>query len=746
MTKIKRIFVDFLETLHLCGKKIFKEVILMRMLHFFPILLVLVVLHSSLVADDGMWMPHQMKMLNLENEGLKMNPDDLYKEDGTGLMSAVVNLGGGTGSFVSEKGLILTNHHVAFGALQRASDPEHNYLQEGFLAKSYSEEIPAPGNVARVLISYNNVTDQIDKELKGDMASLERYNAIDRAKKKIIKEAESRGPDLYASIASAYSGNQYYLYLFKNIKDVRIAYAPPRDLGNFGGEVDNWMWPRHTCDFTFLRAYVSPDGLGADYSPDNVPYEPKVQFKIAKDDLKDGDFTFIMGYPGKTYRNFSTPELVFDIELLENSIKERLEYIDFFENSSKKNEAVEIKYAGMLKGLYNGLKNFRGKLEGFNKADLVNVKKEMDRKYQQWAQQDNISTKKYATIVDKINNYFESEYKDFYWKNRAVTTLTSYYRGPAVLSQAYLIVRIALESQKPDMERDFSYQERNMHRLIRRIKLAERGYDPEVDKEYTVLRLQKLADQPKDRLPGFMYPIIEKPGGITSWVTTAFEKTKLTDPEYRLLLIKKSPDELKALKDPMIDLAFEIENEESKLRHREHTISQKKSDLKKIYIKGLLEMHESRLAADANSTIRFTYGPVKGYAPRDAVYYEPFTTLKGVIDKDSGESPFNVPEKIKTLHKEKDFGKYKVEELGDVPACFLNITNVTGGNSGSPTIDANGDVCGLVFDMTYESVIGDYYIIPEFQRVISVDIRYILFVTDKFSGATHLIEEMGLKD
>jgi hypothetical protein len=689
-----------------------------------PIVFMLV-FHSFMLADEGMWMPHQMKMLNLEKQGLKMNPGELYKEDGTGLMSAIINLGGGTGSFVSDKGLILTNHHVAFGALQRASDPEHNYLQDGFLATTYSEELPSPGSVARVLLSYEEVTNQINQELSDN-------------------KAESNGSDLYASVASAYSGNHYYLYVFKNIKDVRVAYAPPRDLGNFGGEVDNWMWPRHTCDFTFFRAYVSPDGFGVDYNPENVPYEPKVHLKIASDDLKDGDFTFIMGYPGTTYRNYSTPELVFDVELMENSIKERLEYIEFFEKASKKSKAIEIKYASMLKGLYNGLKNYRGKLEGFNNADLINIKKESDQKYKQWAEPNNTSSTEYANIVENINRFFESEYKSFYWKNRNISYLTSYYRGPAILSQAHLIVRISLESQKPDMERDYAYQERNMPRLKQRIKLAERRYDPEVDKEYTLFRLKKLAGQPENRIPGFIKPLIGGSGGITTWVTEAYYKTKLTDPEFRLSLIKKAPDELKELKDPLIDLAFEIEKEVSDLRLQKKSIDQKHSDLDKIYIRDLLLMNEDRLASDANSTIRFTYGPVKGYEPRDAVYYEPFTTVKGVIDKDTGEFPFNVPEKIKILHKEKDFGQYIAPELGDVPACFLNTTNVTGGNSGSPTLDANGDVAGLVFDMTYESVIGDYYIIPELQRVISVDIRYVLFVTDKFSGATHLIKEMGI--
>jgi hypothetical protein len=294
------------------------------------------------------------------------------------------------------------------------------------------------------------------------------------------------------------------------------------------------------------------------------------------------------------------------------------------------------------------------------------------------------------------------------------------------------------------MERDFEYQERNMTRLIQRIKLADRGYDLNVDKDYTVFRLTKMANQPRTYLPEFIKSIMKTPGGITSWVTTAFEKTKCTNPEYCLSLLKKSPDKLKSLDDPLINLAFEIEKENAVLRLQEHSFNQKKSDLKKIYIRGLLERNKSVLASDANGTIRFTYGPIKGYKPRDAVYYEPFTTLKGVIEKDTGEFPFNVPAKIRTLHKKKDFGNYVDLQLGDVPACFLNTTNVTGGNSGSPTLDANGDVAGVVFDMTYESVIGDYYIIPEYQRVISVDIRYILFVTDKFSGASQLIKEMGM--
>ena len=347
------------------------------------LLVIIVIFFSGSVikSDDGMWMPHQMKGLNLQKSGLKMNPADLYKKDGTGLMSAVVYLGGGTGEFISKKGLMLTNHHVAFGALQRASNKKNDYIKNGFLAMNTSEEIPALGYIADVLLGYEDITRQITSKLSKKLKPYKKYKKLETLKKKIIKKAEAQGPDLRCYIKSMYSGNQYYLYTFKRLKDVRLVYAPPRSLGNFGGDIDNWMWPRHTCDFTYLRAYVSKNNIGTDYHKDNVPYIPKAVLTISTKGVKDGDFSFIMGYPGRTYRNYTAAQFTSSIKGLKKRLDLFRDIINFYEEAGKNDREIQIKYAGKIKGLNNGLKNYIGKLEGFKSRDVAAKKQKEENLY-----------------------------------------------------------------------------------------------------------------------------------------------------------------------------------------------------------------------------------------------------------------------------------------------------------------------------------------------------------------------------
>jgi hypothetical protein len=541
-----------------------------------------------------------------------------------------------------------------------------------------------------------------------------------------------------------YSGNEYYLFRFKRIKDIRLVYAPPQDLGNFGGDIDNWMWPRHTCDFAFLRAYVSEDNVGVDFSPDNVPYKPKSVLKISIDGFKEGDFTFVMGYPGRTYRNYTLSELQFDMDTMLKRMEIYKDTIAFFEKAGEESREIQIKYARLITGLNNSLKNYQGKIEGMGKISVVDRKKSQEKDFLEWVNKDRERQKERGEILGKVKNFIQ-KYSVYYWKNNLLSGLVSSYLGSTVLAQGYQVWRTAEERQKPDMEREPSYQERDLPYIKMRIQLAEKGYDLKTDRSFLKYTLKKLFDRPEDQVPAAFKEIIGKHSekAVDDYVDHLYDKTSLADPKKRLELLDKKPTELLKLNDPILNLAAELEKEMKVLREEKKALDQERLEMKKVYVDSLMKLKEGRIAPDANSTIRFTYGFIEGYYPKDAVYYFPQTALKGVIEKDTGKFPFHVPEKLKELFTEKDFGPYIDKKLKDIPACFLNTTNVTGGNSGSPTLNTKGEQVGIIFDMTYESVIGDYYIVPELQRTISVDIRYVLFITDKFSGAKHIIKELG---
>jgi len=717
----------------------------MKFLKFVFFLAVLVGLSLFVLAEDGMWMPHQMTELNLKAFGLKMNPEDLYKKDGTGLMSAIVSLGGGTGEFVSSEGLILTNHHVAFGALQRASSEEKDFIENGFIAWSKTEEIPASGYIADVLLGYEDVTGKVSASIDRGMTLIQRYEALDRIKKELISEAEKSGKDIRATVATMYSGNQHYLFKYKRIKDIRLVYAPPQDLGNYGGDIDNWMWPRHTCDFSFLRAYVSKDNEGIDYSQDNVPYQPKSVLKISLEGFDEGDFSFVMGYPGRTYRNQTLSELELDIDFMKKRKEIYQNIIAFLEKAGEQSRSVQIKYASKIKGLNNSLKNYQGKIEGMGKIDLIGKKKRAEKDFMDWANKSAERRRRYASSLSQMSDFMKKDSRHRARMN-LLDQLVSSYLGSTLLSQGHTIYRTVDERQKPDMDREPAYQERNLSYIKQGVQLAESGSDLDTDRAFFKFRLKGLLGTPVEQIPEAFKNVLAQNSeeAVENYVDSLYEGTSLADVNRRLELLDSSQEALEELDDPMINLAAALEKEMKLLREEEKTLDQERLELKKTYLEALLEMKEGRLAPDANSTIRFTYGFMKGYQPRDAVFYSHQTSLSGVFEKETGEFPFHVPEKLKELHSAKDYGRYADPRLDDIPACFLNTTSVTGGNSGSPTLNANGEQIGIIFDMTYESVTSDYYIVPELQRTISVDIRFVLFITEKFSNAKHLLKEIGI--
>jgi hypothetical protein len=710
------------------------------------LLLVLVILFLTWfgTAEEGMWLPHQVKYLDLNSNGLKIPPGKIYNEDGVGLINAVVRVRGATGSFVSKKGLILTNHHVAFGALQQASDKEHDYITHGFLARTIAEEIPAPSYYVSVFLGYEDVTTSVLKHIKPHMTAEQKTKILESVKKKLAAKAEKKGKDLYCTVSSIYSGNQYYLFRYKRLQDVRIVYAPPQSIGNYGGEIDNWMWPRHTGDFSFLRAYVSKDNVGVPYSPDNVPFQPASILNISIHGVKPGDFTFVMGYPGETYCRYTLSELQFDIEQMKQRIDTYKDIIDFLEEAGKNDRSIQIKYASQIRGLSNGFKNRIASLAGFQKQSIIERKKNFEEKFLKWLEQGAQEKKKYGTALSEMENFIR-ENRDFYRKYQRFYALTSRSQGPALLVQAHLVYRTITEKQKPDIKREENFQEKDLPNIKNRIKDAERSYSLETDKVYFRHLLNRMLTVDKAQVPQVFLPVLQMgEDGIEKYVDRLYTTHILTDPEKRLNLLQLKPSALLEINDPMINLAAALEKELSALRERKKTIDQQREDLRKIYNAGLLEMYQGKIAADANSSIRLTYGPIKGYQPRDGVTYLPFTTLTGVMEKETGAFPFEVPAKLKELYQARDFGKYIDKNLDDMALCFLNTIGASGGSSGSPVLDANGEIVGLLFDGVYETVVGDYFVVPEFQREINVDIRYVLFITEKFSGAHHLLKEMGL--
>jgi hypothetical protein len=694
-------------------------------------------------ADNGMWLPHQLSELDLQKLGLKMDPRDFYREGSPTLINAIVSFGGGTGSFVSSQGLILTNHHVAFSALQRASDVQNDYLKNGFLANSKEQEMPAAGTYVDILLGYQEVTNQIVKELRFNMSPRERYEVIEKVSKKLIKETESKGLDIRAKVAEIFGGRNYFLYTFKRIKDVRLVYAPPLNLGNFGGEVDNWMWPRHTADFAFFRAYVSTDNIGSEYHPQNIPYKPQSYLKISLDGIQPGDFTVVMGYPGKTYRQLTVAEFQLAKEQLEERAAKYQECIDFYEHASQNNHQLELRYASKLRSLHNSLKNLSGKLAGFTGMDIDQKKTQDESRFINWFESDPNRQKTYQNILKNIS-LLAIEKKNNQDKMTILNDWVNFRIGPAMLYQAHLLYRTLLERQKPDIDRNPEFQEREYPSIRNKIRLAERGFDFQTDRSYFLHRLQTLQRLSPEKLPVVLKSLLSSSSNLNSLVDSLYNNSQIQETTKRLEFFEEDLPSFLKVNDPLVNLAAGIEQELKVYRESEKVLIQKDRDLKLIYCQAMSEMTNNQLAPDANSTIRFTYGSVEGYYPQDGIFYLPQTTLKGLIDKDQGEYPFQVPEQIKILYQKGDFGRYSDQNIRDLPACFLNTTNVTGGNSGSPVLNSRGELIGLVFDMTYESIIGDYYILPEYQRTINVDVRYILFITEKFSGATHLIQEMAL--
>jgi hypothetical protein len=700
-------------------------------------------------AEEGMWMLNQIPELagTLKAMGLHLNPQQIWDpKTNTGLASAVPWLGGCSSSFVSPDGLIVTNHHCAFGAIQMNSTPEHDYITNGFLAASRAEELPYHAGRVVVFKGFDDVTQAVAAALKPGMKPVDRTKAIERREKELIAKCEADG--LRCRVADMFGGGKFYLFRQLELRDVRLVYAPARSIGEYGGEVDNWVWPRHTGDYSFLRAYVGRDGKPADYSPDNVPYHPDRWLKIAAEPLKDGDFTFILGYPGRTMRYRVAASVAEDTDFYyPQRIKLLKDLIAILEDESKRGKDVEIKLASQLKGLYNSFKNNEGMLIGLKKSDLVGRKHADEENLTAWIDADPARKVKYADVLPAMNAVVAARAATH--DRDLLLGWLSMPRASGLLAAAMTIDHWSEEKEKPDLERDMGYQARDEHSLRRRLAIMQRNLDVPSERAtltYIFKRASQLPEGQRITAVDEAIAATGKSGGeaIAAVIEPLFT-TQLVDRETRLEMFDKSYKALLASGDHMISFGAALRRDVKAMEEANKKYEGETVTLEPRLLEALAAWKGTRLYPDANSTLRFTYAIVKGYSPRDAVLYLPFTTLHGVIEKNTGVEPFACPPRLLAAAKLGDFGRYVDPTLHDVPACFLTTNDITGGNSGSPVMNGNGELVGLAFDGNYEAIDSDFRFDPTLARTIAVDIRYVLWCMDYVDKAHWIMRELGVQ-
>jgi hypothetical protein len=713
------------------------------------LVLILIIFSAlPLTAKEGMFMmdgitPSIAK--DMLKNGFELNPADVWNPGKKSLAMAVVNLGGGTGSFVSAEGLILTNHHVAFGAVQSLSSPEHNYIRDGFLARSRPEEIPAPGFNVKVMTGFTNVTQLFHSVFRTGLDPQNRFRQIEKISKRLIKQGEAT-PGNECAVAQYYGGREFYLVTYFKIKDMRVVYVPSRSIGEYGGEIDNWMWPRHTGDFSFLRAYVGKDGHSAEYAKDNVPYRPLHYFPIARKNLSPGDFTMILGFPGTTQRWYSAAEVGNETQF---NYPERIalleQYIALMEKASAANEKVKIKNAGTLKGLYNSIKKYRGLLTGLQKDAVHESKLAAEIKLATFITSRPELQKKYGRLLTDISGLAAEERSSS--SPQTVYSLMS--RNCRLFDWALTLEKWSREKTKKDMDREPGYMERDILAKKERLPVTQRNLDLATDQTVFTFFLKKLIQADFSGSFKILRQEIEKSPGsgldeqIAAFGQALYGHTRLADFDFKMKMFAADQKIMAAAEDAFIALAGKIRPEIDALNRRKNSIISRWLLLKPLYAEAMMQMRSGEtFYPDANSTLRLNYGRVEGYSPRDAVSYAPFTTLAGVLAKNSGKFPFDLDAKVVAAAINKDYASYIAPELNDVPVNFLTSNDSTSGNSGSPVLNGRGELVGVIFDGNYESLSSDFFFRPDITRSINVDIRYILFVADKVNQASNILQEL----
>ena len=656
---------------------------------------------TQVKADEGMWLPSEIlkKIKDIQSQGFKLSAEDIYSVNQSSLKDAVVRFGGGcTGELISPEGLLITNHHCGYGQIQSHSSVEHDYLTDGFWAMSKEEELPNPGLTVSFLEYMEDVTDEVLKGYKPKMTEEKRIELVEKNAEKIREKAVKGKKGLVAHVKPIYYGNQYFLFVYKVYTDVRLVGAPPSSIGKFGGDTDNWMWPRHTGDFSVFRVYAGQDNEPADYNPDNVPMRPKKYFKVNAKGIKEGDFTMVYGFPGTT-NEYLFSEAVKYRALISNPHKIALRTLrlNIQKEEMGKDQAVRIKYASKNASVANAWKKWQGEAKGILKMSAIDNKRNFETIFDKWAE----GKPEYENLVER--------FKELYGSIEELSLVQDYQ------TEALNAVEVVAFAGKGQQDAEKFYKD----------------YYMPIDKACFIALYCSYNEHIADKYKSpYFKTKLEEYGSIEAWANALFSAGV-----------------------PNLDMAAEIYREtnayfKANIKPTLDEVNKEITLLYRAYMKGMMEYNEAVQGGkvfypDANSTLRVTYGKVKGYKPADAVYYTPVSSLDGVIEKDNPEIyDYNIPQKLRDIHAAKDYGQWEVN--GSVPVAFIAMNHTSGGNSGSPVLDAEGNLIGVNFDRVWEGTMSDVVYDPEICRNISIDIRYALFIIDKLAGANHLLNEMEI--
>lgn len=708
-----------------------------------PILIGTMLFTGKAKADEGMWLLPLLEKLNyaeMKEMGLELTPEQIYSINNSSLKDAIVIFGRGcTGEIISDQGLLLTNHHCGYGQIQSHTTLEHDVLGEGFWAKSFEDELPNEGLTVTFLVSVDIVTDKVLEGVTDEMSEEARKEQIEK-NSKALEEAASEGNDYRVQVRSFFDNNQYLIFVYETYKDVRLVGTPPESIGKYGHDTDNWMWPRHTGDFSMFRVYSGPDGKPAEYSKENIPLKPKHHLPVSLRGVEKGDFAMILGYPGGTDRYISSwgVEELMDVEH-PNRIRIRGDRQEVLMQDMMADKEIYNQYASKYARSSNYWKYSIGQSKGIARLKVIERKKEEEEAFTKWVEEDAERKARYGEVLSDIESYYKSR-KDAY--NNLQILGETFSSTEAIWMARYVS---KLESLLLDDDATEEAIKEEAENVKGRLDGLFKDYSRSTDIKVTKQMLKTYADMVSAAQRADFFTTIDGKykGNIDKYVDVLFEKS-IFDEKATFEAFLADPSAKVLAKDPAFAVFKSLRAKQGEFYAKYSEGADKFGKARRLYTEGMLKMNEDRrYYPDANFTMRLTYGSVGDYSPADAVHYKHYTSLKGVMEKEGpAKGEFEVPAKLKELYESKDYGPYAEEDY--MPVCFTSNNDITGGNSGSPVINGRGELIGLAFDGNWEAMSGDIVFEDELQKTINVDIRYVLFIIDKYAGATHLVEEMTI--